>query len=116
MLKIESIEHSKQSLFMAFEKNKRGTYLLFYKKYFHKEVSTVVDYLPVYFLKLYRNNVLFIFNLYFQDLAKDATWVDNQLYYEDDLELHEAINDIVDLEWIENVKQPTNKKRVRIYE
>ena len=62
---------------MALEKNKWGTYLLFYKKHFYHKVSTVADYLLAYFLKLYGNNVLFIIDPYFQDLAKDATWVDN---------------------------------------
>ena len=47
-------------------------------------------------------------------LAKDATWVDNQPHYETDLELHEAINDAVDLERIEDIEQPNNKKRLRI--
>jgi len=58
---------------VALEKNQAGTYLLFYKKHFHKEVSTVADYLPAYFLKLYSSDVLSIFDPYFQDLATDAT-------------------------------------------
>ena len=58
----------------------------------------MADHLPAYFLKLYSSDVLSIFDLYFQDLATDATWVDNKPYYVDDLELHEAINNIVDLE------------------
>ena len=97
-MKIELIEHLGQSLFVALEKNKRSIYSLFYKKHFYDEASIVVDYLLAYFLKLYGNNVLSIFDPYFQDLAKDATWVDNQLYYDNDLELYEAINDTVDLE------------------
>ena len=103
-LKIKSIEHSGQLLFIALEKNKCSIYLLFYKKHFHDKISIVADYLLAYFLKLYGNNILSIFDLYFQDLAKDTTWVNNQSYYEDDLELYEAINNTVDLEWIEDVE------------
>ena len=58
----------------------------------------MADHLPAYFLKLYGSDVLSIFNPYFQDLVIDTTWVDNQPYYADDLELHKVINDIVDLE------------------
>ena len=48
-------------------------------------------------------------------MAKDATWINNQLYYEDDLELYNAINDTIDLEWIEEEEQSSNKKRVWVY-
>ena len=71
VLKIESSEHVGQLLFVALEKNKTGTYLLFYKKHFYKEMSTVVDHLPAYFLKLYGSDILSIFDLYLQDLVKD---------------------------------------------
>ena len=57
-----------------------------------------------------------IFDLYFQGLAKNATWVNDQPYYEDNLELNDTINNTVDLEWIEDEEQPTNKKRFCIYE
>ena len=66
-LKIESVEHERQLLFVALEKNQAGTYSLFYKKDFYEEVSIVADHLPAYFLKLYGSDVLSIFDLYFQD-------------------------------------------------
>ena len=50
---------------MALEKNKAGTYTLFYKNHFYDEASTIVDHLLAYFLKLYRNDILSIFDLYF---------------------------------------------------
>ena len=62
---------------MALEKNKAGTFTLFYKNHFYNEASTIADYLPAYFLKIYSKNILSIFDPYFQDLAWDATWVDN---------------------------------------
>ena len=95
-LKFESKTQAGQLLFITLEKNKNRIYTLLYKKRFHKEVSIITDYLPAYFYKLYGNEALRIFEPYYQDLAKDATWIDNQLYYEDDLELHNAINDTVD--------------------
>ena len=58
----------------------------------------VADHLPTYFLKLYRVGVLSIFILYYQDLAREAKWINKQLYYNDELELNEAINNNVDLE------------------
>ena len=41
--------------------------------------------------------MLSLFNPYYQNLAKDAKWIEGQLYYEEELELNEAINDNVDL-------------------
>ena len=58
----------------------------------------MVDYLPAYFLKLYRERVLSLFNPYYQDLVKDAKWINDQLYYNNKIELNEAINDYIDLE------------------
>ena len=74
----------------------------------------VADHLPAYFLHLYREGVLSLFDLYYQDLAKDAKQIEGQLYCEEELELNEAINDDVDLEWMIKEK-PAAKKRVRIY-
>ena len=58
----------------------------------------MADHLPAYFLHLYGEEVLSLFDLYYQDLAKDAKWIERQPYYEEELELNEAINDDVDLE------------------
>ena len=60
--------------------------------------------------------MLRIFDLYYQDLAKEVTWIDEQPYYEDDLELYNAITDTADIEWIEDAKPLSTKKRVRVYE
>ena len=72
-MKFESKTHTGQLLFITLEKNKNGTYKLLYKKRFHEEVSTIVDHLPAYFYKLYGDEVLRIFEPYYQDLAKDTT-------------------------------------------
>ena len=102
-------------MFAAIKNNKNGLCSLFHKKKFHKETSIVVDHILAYFLKLYREGVLIILDPCYQDIAIEAKWTDNQLYYEEELELNEAIKDDVDLEQITKEK-PTAKKRVRIYE
>ena len=73
LLKFESKEFPGYELFIALEKNKNSMFTLFYKKCFYKEASIITDHLLAYFYKLYREEVLHIFNLYYQDLAKDAT-------------------------------------------
>ena len=99
-LQIESKKVPGQKLFISIEKNHQGLYTLFYRKNFYKEASTVVDHLPAYFLHLYREGVLSLFDPYYQDLAKDAKWIEGQPCYEEELELNEAINDDVDLKWM----------------
>ena len=47
--------------------------MLLYKKRFHEEASTIADRLPAYFYKLYGDEVLHIFEPYYQDLVKDTT-------------------------------------------
>ena len=64
-LKIECKSQPGQKLFIALEKNKNGSYTLFYRKKFHKEVSIVVDHLPAYFLKLHEEGVLSLFDSYY---------------------------------------------------
>ena len=71
-LKIECKSQPGQKLFIALKKNKNGSYTLFYRKKFYEEASTVVDRLPAYFLKLYKEGILSLFNPYYQDLAKDT--------------------------------------------
>ena len=97
-LKFESKEFPGHTLFIALEKNRNSTYTLFYKKRFHEEASTIADHLPAYFYKLYGEEVLCIFDPYYQDLAKEATWINQKPYYEDDLELYNAITDTADIE------------------
>ena len=87
-LKIECKEQLGQKLFVVLEKNKGGSYILFYRKKIHKEASTIADHLPAYFLKLYGEGVLSLFDPYYQDLAKDTKWIKNQLYYDNKIELH----------------------------
>ena len=54
-----------QELFIVLEKNRTGTFTLFYKKKFHEEASIIIDHLPAYFYNLYGDEVLLIFEPYF---------------------------------------------------
>ena len=47
--------------------------------------------------------------------TKDVKWIEEQPYYKEELELNEAINNDIDLEWMIKEKLAA-KKRVRIYE
>ena len=113
-LQIKSKKVPGQKLFIVIEKNRQGSCTLFYRKKFYEEASIVADHLLAYFLHLYGEGVLLLFDPYYQDLAKDAKWIEEQPYYEEELELNEAINDDVDLKWIIEEKLAA-KKRVRIY-
>ena len=76
----------------------------------------MADHLPAYFLKLYGEGVLSLFDSYYQDLVKDAKWINDQLYYNNEIKLNKAINNDIDLEWIIKEDKPSTKKRVQIYE
>ena len=64
-LQIKSKKVPGQKLFIAIEKNYQGSYTLFYRKKFYEEASTVADHLPAYFLHLYGEGVLLLFDLYY---------------------------------------------------
>ena len=57
-----------------------------------------------------------MFDPYFQDLAREATQKDDKPYYDNELELNEAIQDDIDLEWILEEDQLSTRKRVKFYE
>ena len=79
---------------------------------FHEEASIVIDYIPAYFYKLYREKVLAIFAPYYQDIAKEARQINVQFYYEDELKLNEVINNNVDLEQMLEEEKSLAKKQV----
>ena len=62
------IEYAKipgQKLLAALEYNRNSLYSLFYQDKYYKETSTIIDYILAYFLKLHREGVLSIFDLYY---------------------------------------------------
>ena len=81
---------------------------------FHEEASTIADHIPTYFLKLHRDEVLFIFTLYYQDMASEAKQINGQTYYKDELELNEAINNKVNAEQILDDNNLVAKKCTQI--
>ena len=62
ILKIVSKDNGNEMLFIAIEKNYRGTYDVFCKKKFYNKVSLVASHFLAYFLKLYREKVITISN------------------------------------------------------
>ena len=50
VLKTESKKCPSQKLFVALEYNRNSSYSLFYWQKYHKEMGTVADHIPAYFL------------------------------------------------------------------
>ena len=65
---------------------------------FYNKVSTIVNHILAYFLKLHRKDALAIFKPYYQDLTYEAKQKENQLYFNNKLKLNKVINNEVDLE------------------
>ena len=64
---------------------------------YHEEASTVADHIPDYFLKLCIKGLLTMFDLFCQDIAREAKWKDDQTWYEDELNINEANTDNIEL-------------------
>lgn len=107
---------SGQQLFAALEKNRNRECAFFHKKRFHNEASTATDYISVCLYKLYGVEILQRFDAYFQDLTKDTTQKNDQPYYNDELELNEALQDDIDLEWMLEEDKLSTRKQVKFYE
>ena len=80
------IKNYRKSLYPL--KNKNGNYILFYKKKFHWDESTIVEYLAAVMNRQYLKENLYIFNPYHQAAAKDVIWKNGISYSieEDELE------------------------------
>ena len=78
---------------------------MFHKNKFHEEARMIVYHLPACFHKLCGHGTLLIFDAYCQVLAKETRWIDDQPCYGEDLELHNATLDVVDLEWMKEVEK-----------
>ena len=61
---------------------------------------------------MYWDGVLSLFDPYYYNLEKDTKWINNKPYYDDQIELNEAMNDDIDLEWMIKEDKPSIKKRV----
>ena len=67
-------ETKKKKIFISVEKDTNGNFILFYKKKFHHDASTIVDHLVAVLLKQTNKNILHIFDPYHQTLAKEVIW------------------------------------------
>ena len=99
-------------LFVAKEKNYRGTHNIFYKK-FHNEVRLVVLNLLVCFLQLDREKAITIFNPEQQDLVEAAIQKEERTLYKDKIDLYEIT--ITEFNQIEDTEKLSIRKRVKIY-
>ena len=61
-----------ENIFISIKKNSSGNFVLFYKKKFYCDASTIANYLPAVMQKQYTGNIMHIFDLYYQDLAKEV--------------------------------------------
>ena len=68
-----------ENIFISIEKNLSGNYILFYKKKFYYDTSTIADYLPALMQKQYSDDIIYIFELYYQDLAKEVIWNEDSI-------------------------------------
>ena len=61
-LQIKSKKFLGQKLFMAIKRNSLRSFILFYRKKFYEEVSTITNHIPEYFLKLHGEGILVMFD------------------------------------------------------
>ena len=71
-LKGLTTETKDENIFISIEKNSFGNYILFYKKKFHYDASTIANYLLVVIQKQYSGDIMHVFDPYYQDLAKEV--------------------------------------------
>ena len=60
-----SEENKEDKIFILVEKDYRGNVLLVYKKKYHKDASTIANFLIAIMIKQYNKNILSIFQLYY---------------------------------------------------
>ena len=68
-----------KNIFISVEKDINGNYILYYKKKFYCDVSTIADFLATVIMKQYNNSILRIFDPYHQTLAKEVIWDDQRI-------------------------------------
>ena len=61
-------------IFISAKKDSNGSFMLFYKKKFHCDASTITEYHKVVMIKQYNKNVIYIFDSYYQTLVKEIIW------------------------------------------
>ena len=61
-------------IFISVKKDKNGNYLLYYKNKYHYDTSTITDYLAAVMIKQYSKPIIYIFDAYHQEVARDIIW------------------------------------------
>ena len=89
-------EIKEENIFISIEKDLLGNYIFFYKKKFYRDVSTIANYLLAVMNKQYNGNVLYIFEPYYQDLAKEMIWENGILIHKEEKELDDDLDEQLD--------------------
>ena len=93
-------ETKEEKIFISLEKDTNGNFILFYKKKFHRDASTIAYYLVAVLLKQTNKNILYIFDLYYQTLAKEVIWNEDDIpKHREEQELDENLGN--QLDWVE---------------
>ena len=76
-----------KKIFISIEKNSSSNYILDCKKKFYRDTSTIVKYLAVVMSKQYPQEILHIFDAYYQEMARDIIQKDGVPCSEEEEEL-----------------------------
>ena len=76
ILNLHGLEESlsKEKVFVSVKQDHNRNFILFYKKIFHKDTTTIADYLAAVMAKQYKNPILYIFKSYYQDCIHKVIW------------------------------------------
>jgi len=92
-------ETKDENIFILVKQNLNENYILFYKKKFHQDTSTITDYLAAIMMKQHKTDIIRIFNPYHQSLAKDVIWDDGIPKNKEEQELDDNLDQ--QLDWVE---------------
>ena len=95
-LKGLSDKNKLKNIFILVEKDCKENIILLFRKKFHKDVSTITVYLSIVIAKQYGDSILLIFELYFQDLAKDVIWINRIPITKEEKDLEDALGEELD--------------------
>ena len=67
-------ETKDENFFISIKKDYNGNFVLFYKKKFHRDTSTIANHLATVMMKQYNKSIIHIFDTYHQILVKEVIW------------------------------------------
>ena len=74
ILQLKGLEEKakENKIFISVEKNRSRNFILYYESKFHRDTLTIANYLAAVIAKQYSKPILYIFNQYHQEIAKDV--------------------------------------------